>query len=480
MNRIASSLVLFWLAVTISSPAQKFTSLASFDGTHGARPMAPLTQGPDGNFYGTTSQGTFRASGSAFRVTPPGVVTLLRYFCSAPACADGAFPAGALVLSPNGNFYGTTSRGGVGPSGGNGTVFEMAPVGNLKTLHSFSGGTDGTSPRGALVQAPNGNFYGTTVEGGGFGYGTAFELTADGVITPRQQFGGGTNGMEPFAGLTQGSDGNFYGVTAQGGTSGLGTVFKLTPGGTLTVLHSFDDTDGSFPASTLVQATDGNFYGTTNSGGNRSCVPGCGTIFKITPAGTFKVLHSFDGADGEFPQAGLMQATDGYLYGTTSPAFTSSSCPGVSCGTVFRISLAGALETVHTFSGTDGSVPVGGLMQSTNGVLYGTTEMGGTSTSDNCQLNNVGCGTIYSLSIGAKPFVQVFPPARYFGQGVLILGNDLTGTTTVTFNGVSATFTVKSATEISAVVPNGATTGTVRVVIPTGTLNSKVPFQVRK
>jgi uncharacterized repeat protein (TIGR03803 family) len=473
MARMACVIVLLGVALTVSSPAQTFTSLASFDSTNGARPQAPLAQGPDGNLYGTTS-------GTAFRVTPSGAISLLHTFCTAKGCAGGNYPLGELLLSPNGSFYGTASSGGVGPGGGNGTVFEMATVGTVWTIHSFSGGADGTRPRDGLVQAPNANFYGTTSEGGGFGDGTAFELTPGGVLTALQQFGNGTNGSEPYAGLTQGSDGNFYGATAQGGTSGFGTVFKLTPGGTLSVLHNFDGTDGSFPASTLVQATDGNFYGTTNSGGNSSCVQGCGTIFKITPAGTFKVLHSFDGTDGEYPQAGLMQATDGYLYGTTSPAFTSTACPGVSCGTIFRITLAGAFQTVHTFSGSDGSIPVGGLMQSTNGILYGTTELGGTSTNPNCQLNDFGCGTIYSLSIGAAPFVQVLPPARSVGQNVIILGNNLTGATSVTFNGVSATFTVKSATEIRATVPSGATTGTVEVTTPSGTLKSNIRFQVRE
>ena len=217
-------------------------------------------------------------------------------------------------------------------------------------------------------------------------------------------------------------------------------------------------TDGAGPSGGLIQATDGNFYGTTYSGGanNGNCTSGtCGTVFKITPEGTLTTLHTFDYTDGANPEAGLVQATDGNLYGSTN-------------GTVFKITTTGTLTTLHS------GVSPNALVQDTNGTFYGTTINGGKSIYHFCGGT---CGTIFSLSVGLGPFVETEPASGSVGAAVNILGTNLTGATSVTFNGTAANFIVASSSEITTTVPAGATTGAVKVVTPSGTLSSNVSFQ---
>ena len=452
---------------------QPFTSLLSFNGTDGSVPAASLVQATDGNLYGTTAYtGTF-ADGTAFKITTAGTLTTLYNFCAQPNCADGGDAAG-LVLATDGNFYGTTLLGG---AYGYGTVFKLTPTGTLTTLYSFcmqTGCPDGSYPAGGVVQGTDGNFYGTTEDGGLVnssycpdGCGTVFKITSTGTLTTLHKFVG-TDGIEPVAGLAQGTDGNFYGTTYAGGNLrwcdwGCGTVFKITPGGTLTTLYSFcaqyGCTDGGVLESALVQATDGNFYGTAYNGGFN----GLGSVFKITPGGTLTTLHTFTGTDGSYPQATLVQATDGNLYGTASGGGANNDY-----GTIFKITLGGTLTTLHSLAETDGAYPWAGLVQATDGNLYGTASHGGTYND----------GTVFKLSVGMGPFVEAVPTSGMVGAAVIILGTNLTGATKVRFNGKVATFTVVSASEITSTVPAGATTGVMTVVTPTGTLKSNVTFHV--
>jgi uncharacterized repeat protein (TIGR03803 family) len=316
-----------------------------------------------------------------------------------------------------------------------------------------------------LVQNIDGNFYGTTGGGGANGLddGTVFKVTPKGVLTSLYDFcvkANCTDGVFPD-GLIQAMNGNFYGTTGGGGSNNGGTFFTITARGALTTLYSFCATtcsDGALP-NLVVQATDGSFYGTTSlNGANNS-----GTVFKITSGGALTILHTFDNFDGDHASSGLIQATDGRLYGTTEKGGDNSE------GTLFQISTRGKLTTLHSFEGPDGSFPIAGLVQATNGNFYGTTMLGGTSNE----------GTVFSLATGLGPFVEARPASGKVGANVIILGTNLTGTSSVSFHGTPATFKVVSRSEIKTTIPAGATTGKITVKTPHGTLLSNVPFRVR-
>ncbi|HTA24551.1 MAG TPA: choice-of-anchor tandem repeat GloVer-containing protein [Terriglobales bacterium] len=447
--------VLVVCAVTATvAYAQGFTSLASFDGTDGEKPTySSLVQGLNGSAYGTAYSGG-AGFGTVFRITSGGELTTGHTFDG----ADGSTPDTALLLASDGDFYGTTVFGG---AHGYGTVFKMTRWGTLTTLHSFDG-ADGSEPVYALIQAADGDFYGTTFSGGTSGNGTIFRITPTGSLTTLHSFDG-NDGSGPLAGLVQDAYGNYYGTTYIGGVQGDGTVFEFTSGHTLTTLHSFDGTDGANPYAGLIQAGDGNFYGTTYSGGaNQSA----GTVFRITPTGTLTTLYNFcaqtNCVDGSTPVAGLIQATDGNFYGTTIGGGDSGD------GTIFTMTSAGALTTLHSFEATDGAQPYGGLLQGTNGDFYGTTMAGGTA----------GDGTVFDLSVGLGQFVSLGRYSGKVGQTGFILGQGFYGAMGVSFNGTPASFTVESGTYIRVVVPTGATSGYVTVDALGGTLTSNKPFQV--
>jgi uncharacterized repeat protein (TIGR03803 family) len=376
-----------WLCASASQvAAQTLTTLLSFDGTDGANSTAGLIRATDGNFYGTTSSGGATNNGSIFRITPSGTVTTLHSFCSQSACADGSDPFGGLIQATDGNLYGATESG---------LVFKISLSGSFTKL----GGTGGEFPSAALVEGTDGNFYGTTARGGANtctlrpGYrvscGTVFKITPGGTATTLASLDA-ASGFYPQSPLIQATDGNFYGTTSRGGANypGFGTIFKVTPTGTLTVLHSFDGTDGELCLAGLVQGTDGNLYGTTSFGGANANFGG--TVFKISLTGTLTTLHSFGSGDSTGPSASLIQATDGNFYGTTSGYGVSNT------GTVFKITPTGTLSTLFTFDGTDGELPYSTLVEGTNGDLYGTTEFGANSVCSE------GCGTVFSLSVGLK------------------------------------------------------------------------------
>ena len=316
--------------------------------------------------------------GTVFKVSPGGTITSLYSFCSQANCTDGSFPRGALVLGSDGNYYGTTLSGG---AANDGTIFRITPAGTFTQLYSFCAQTkcpDGFWPVGGLMLASDGNFYGTTQGGGANLYGTVFRLTPSGTLTTLYNFCSLTrclDGSQPEAALLQAADGNLYGTTWGGGI-GVGTVFRITLSGALTTLYKFTGHYGAGPEAPLIQASDGNFYGTTEAGGflNSNCTPsGCGTVFKLTPGGSFTTLHSFNGIDGGLALAGLIQAADGNLYGTTWNGGTNG------IGTVFRITTGGTLTTLHNFTASEGGSSEGAFLQAPDGSLYGTTGQGGTS-----------------------------------------------------------------------------------------------------
>ena len=363
-----------------------FTPVMSFiGGGDGNSPQAPLVQGTNGNFYGTTYQGGKAGDGVVFELTTNGLFTSLYSFTNGQ---DGGFPASGLTVGIDGNLYGATFTGGEEDSG---VLFKMTPQGALTVLHSLSDSTEGNRPVGGLVQDTNGNFYGTAYLGGNynpgsppfFPFGTIFEMTPEGNVTRLYSFTNGFDGAYPSGGLTLGVDGNFYGTATSAGIPVLyviptpltfGTIFKITPGGALTALYRFTNgVDGGVPVCKLIQWTDGNFYGTASTGGAK----GHGTVFEITPAGSFTPLYSFtNGIDGAAPNAGLVVGPGGYLYGTAA----AGGAYGM--GTIFEISSNGSFTALYSFMGAnDGSTPVASLVLGTDGNFYGTTSLGGESDS---------------------------------------------------------------------------------------------------
>lgn len=484
--------ILVCLVAAIASPAQTFTTLMSFNYTNGADPLnARLVQGVDGNLYGTTAFGGTcplygLGCGTVFRITPGGAPTTLHYF----AGPEGAFPYSGLMLGTDGNFYGTTEGGGANcaTSNGCGTIYKITTSGKLSTLYSFCSldeCADGSAPSGGLVQGTDGNLYGTTTYGGAsnncsLGCGTIFKLTAGGNLTTLYSFTGPPGGLYPTSRLMQATDGNFYGTTETGGVNccgaGWGLFFKITPLGTFTPIYSFcslaDCADGDFPDSGVIQARDGNFYGTTREGGNGSstnCPGGCGTVFKITPGGSLTTLHNFSAStDGFSPSTGLIQAIDGNFYGTTVEGGYNFTCPG-GCGNIFEMTPAGFVTNLYNLNvSVDGSDLISPLVQFTDGSFYGTTYVGGPD----------GAGTVFSLSTGLGSFVKVLPHSGKVGATIKILGTNLEGATHLSFNGTTAPFTVVSPSLITTSVPAGATTGKVHLTTSSGTLLSNVPFTV--
>ncbi len=463
---------LFCAVAVVASSAQTFTTLLDFNGTNGAVPSA-LIQGYDGNFYGTTKLGGLNNLGTAFQLTSSGTLKTLYSFCAQANCTDGEEPLTGLMQATDGNFYGTTNGGGKGY----GTIFAMTGKGKLTQLYSFchgSGCPDGNEPNG-LVQATNGNLYGTAEFGGKSDSGTAFEMTPRGTLTILHEFSGhGSDGSTPSTSLLQAANGNLYGATVDLS----GTLFEMTPTGTLTTLHSFGLVAGGNEASQVVLGLDGNLYGTTAYGGTQNNNPcdNCGTVFTVTLTGQFTKIYNFcsqaNCSDGQIPQAGLVLGSDGNFYGTSEYGGNSNNA-----GTIFQITPQGVLTTIYSFCSQtnciDGAYPVAALLQATDGNFYGTTSSGGIGGLSGNQ------GTIFRLSTGLGPFVKLTHEAGKVGQIGGILGQGFTGTTGVFLNGTSASFIVVSDTFIQATVPSDATSGFVTVNTPTGTLTSNVPFQVK-
>jgi len=397
------AVLLLGAATAIASTAQTLTTVVSFNGTNGAAAEQPLIQGTDGNFYGTTLRGGgSNSAGTIFKITPGGTLTQLYSFGS--ISTDGVFPSSGLIQATDGNFYGTTS----GDSNSTfGTVFRITPGGTLTTLHNFCvqrpSCTDGATP--TVMQANDGNFYGTTSSGGANNIGTVFRLTPDGTLTTLYNFVNvsGSAYDTPLGRLIQATDGNLY------GTTGI-SVYKFTLAGALTTLYTFPSAGLGDNPSTLVQATDGNFYGvTTYNGAN-----GTGTVFKLTPGGTLTTLYNFPaGAIRSFYDVSpLIQATDGNFYGTTNGSGMNQPNQA---GTIFMVTPGGTLTTLYNFCSephcTDGSVSDASLIQATDGNLYGVTEYGGA--------NNDGTVFRFQLSGGtvsaAGPSISGVVSASAFG-----------------------------------------------------------------
>ena len=488
-------LVLLLLGAVVSS-AQTYTTLIQFDGANGGTPVAPLIQGFDGDLYGTSefagSHGGVNFGGTAYHISTGGTLTTLYNFCAGGAgCPDGYNPVAGLAQDANGVFYGTATSGGtLGLSLPYGTVFKLTSGGTLTTLYNFcaqGGCADGTNPNGGVILARNGSLYGTTLSGGTKNDGTVYKITTGGTFTSLYSFcpqSGCPDGTQPEAGVIQASDGNFYGSTYAGGANSKGTIFKITTTGTLTTLYAFCPVagcaDGAQPYGKLLQGADGNLYGTTTTGGKFNQ----GEVFRITLAGKLTVLYNFcpvaGCADGKEPTGALIQATDGNFYGTTFLGGANGF------GSIFEMKPNGSLTTLYSFCPkagcADGANPIAGLVQDTNGEFYGTALDGGSTVFACDGAGNggtaAGCGTVFSLSVGLKAFISLLSTSGKVGSKVGILGDGFSSSSVVRFNGITATSTLTEPGLLTATVPAGASDGFVTVTTGATTLTSTRKYVV--
>lgn len=449
-SRICVSLLTLACLVT-SAHGQTYTDLFDFDGTnHGCCSLMPsvLAQGRDGSLYGTTIAGGLNGRGVIFKSSLTGTLTVLHSF----NLTDGSSPEGGLSLATDGNLYGTTTFGG---SHSAGTIFKITPSGTHTVIYNFANGPDGGFPRNSPVQGSDGQLYGTTVVGGN---STVYKVTTSGTLTTIA-----TLALECDGPLLLAADGKFYGITLVGGVSNRGSVFSVTTAGVLKTVFSFNDPTGALPYGPLLQAVDGNFYGTASVGGSL----GGGVVYKLTPTGAFTVLHNFDSTIRTFgltPTTGLVQGSDGFLYGVTSGGGANLD------GTIFKIKTDGtAFADIHDFDGSHGSVPYSQPLLHTNGKIYGQTNSGGSHNQ----------GVIYSLAAGLKQFVQpVVVKQAKVGASVGVLGQNFSTATGVLFGAGAGTFTVLGNSFLTAKPANGATTGAITVNEPGGNLVSPQIFKI--
>jgi uncharacterized repeat protein (TIGR03803 family) len=525
--------MLVWFAAA-PLHAQFFQDLYDFNcNTGGCKPVdyGQLTQGSDGNLYGTTY--AFDSNGGTiFKVTPSGTYTDLVSFDS----TTGVNPSAALTLASDGNFYGTTFGGG---SSGDGTLFRFTPPSNLVVLHNFSG-SDGVNPTAPPIQAKDGNLYGVAgqtayrvslpggkfrvltgsapgeaeyplylasdgnmygVSTGGLGYGTVFSMTTTGEIHPIYEFTGGADGLSPLGLLTEGSDGNLWGTTAVGGgASGAGTIFKVTLCSqplcaTEKPVHAFDlATDGGSPAGSLRLSSSGAFYGTTSEGGAN----GYGTLFEITYGGVFSKLVDFTGetgaAPGYDPATTLVQHTNGSFYGLT--IFGGSNGEGNFYGYTPVNPLISLIVEGPVWLAPGVTVEIfGDHLNEVIGLTFAGVQAQFQPGSDTYLVAQVPMAAVDGLitatletgqqveSQGAMHILPVItnldPSSGPVGTQVGIVGGGFAGATKVTFGGVKAiNFAVDSPTLIVATVPTGAKTGKVKVATRNGIATSKQTFTI--
>lgn len=386
--------------------AGALTSIYSFSGPDGSSPHGALALGSDGNFYGSTYSGGANNLGTVFKITPAGILTTLHSFIG----TDGAYPLAGLTAGANGDFYGSTVGGG---ASGNGTIFTIDSGGTLTTIYNFSG-VDGSAPYAALTPGSDGNFYGATESGGANSYyGTLFRITPAGALTTIYSFAF-TDGSSPYASLTA-ANGLFYGTASNGGAdTQYGTVFSVTSTGALTSLHNFSGPDGSVPGAALTVNSNGIFYGTSIGGGANYQY---GTVFQLTPGGTLTTLHSFHGTDGANPTGSLSFGSDGNLYGTTSGGGlngygtvfrlpTCSSCTATSLISSANPSIDGTAVTLtaEVTAVAGGGTPNGTVVFKDGSSRLGSATLAGGTASVTSSAFTQGAQTVSATYLGNKSF----------------------------------------------------------------------------
>lgn len=466
MPALALTLVVLFAAAVMPSQAQTVNTIYTFASNNNTGPIMPfgtMAQGRDGAFYGISQSGNGCCQGWFYKITAGGTLTPLH----ALTTSEGTNCNG-LTLDTDGNFYGTCYAGG---SASFGTLFKVTPTGTLTVLHNFTGVNDGCSPISSPIQGTDGNIYGTSYFCGGTDLGSVYKYTPAGVYSILYNFKGAPTDLQGPHGLLQGSDGNFWGMGDQGGAQnsacpGCGGVFKITPAGKETIVYTFKGgADGQDPYTSLMQGSDGNYYGTTIGAGGSFL----GTVFKLTPKGVETVLHNYsDQSQGAFPRLPLTQGPDGTLFGM------ATDCAGGGCSqaALFDITANNVYSTLYLYPlGPSNSLqPSSPLLLSTNGTLYGTTEQGGAKT----------VGTFYSVSNKYSPFISlVNVNSGKEGVKVGILGQGFTSSSVVKFGGTAASTVQRTgSTFILATVPSGALTGKVTVTTGTTTLSTPSIYKV--
>jgi uncharacterized repeat protein (TIGR03803 family) len=403
------AMILVLCAGTIAAQAQSYSTIATFDAANGADPVAPPIQAANGNFYGLTNTGG-HGWGTLFEMTADGALTILHEFTGKKDGGNSYARLMQASTGNIYGTTAVGGANCVSANALCGTVFQLTSAGGVFTIYSFCAQTnsegiclDGQFPYGPLVEA-KGHFYGTTVTGGANNYGTVFEITSGGKLTTLYSFCSQkkcVDGASPYGGLVLATDGNLYGATTEGGNSGHGTIFAISLEGKFRRVYNFcsqaNCADGGDPSGSLVQAANGNFYGVSVQGGTSTYCPisgaGCGTLFELTPKGVLTTLYNFcsqpNCADGYSPTA-VMLGSDGNFYGTTTQAGAN-----VYGGTMFEVTPTGEETTLYSFTPTDGGSQ--GLFQGANGDFYGTTAYGGGGGTNQCTPG--GCGTVFSLSL---------------------------------------------------------------------------------
>jgi uncharacterized repeat protein (TIGR03803 family) len=453
----ALAAVLAVAAATVAH-AQTFKVLYNF-GSKTGDPYSPeygtrIAQGRDGDLYATGTLGGATGNGAAFKITPSGKLTVLYSFCSQQGCSDGQIPFGGLTLGTDGSFYGTTENGG--GSADAGIVYKMTRSGTLTVLHVINGASDGGSPQGPPVEGLDGNFYGTTSSGGsGGGCGTIYKITPSGTYSILYRFvNAATDACSPHSPLVLGTDGNFYGTASYGAYD----TFMITPSGKYKPLTPNTELVGM--DGPLIQGTNAFFYGADSAN----------QIFKMSANGNATILYTLNGTtDGNTPRSGVVQASDSKFYGTTQSGGTNQNCSSNlgTCGVLFKITPHGSYSVLHDFEDPDG-YELDAIMQHTSGIIYGQATFGGTANG----------GTFWSWNARLHAFVSLLPYSGKVAKTIEFLGQNFTSSTTVSFNGTAASSTVVSSTYLTAAVPQGATTGPVTVTTSSGALTSNKIFRV--